>query len=113
MNTAEEKYVVPNARFTEQPEGYELKVYVPGVGKEEAELHLEGRTLTLKTHGHAQPPAGFKLAASEFAFANYAMSVDLPERADPKSLSATLKDGVLKVAVPKRPEEKAQTIQIG
>ena len=108
----EEKFTVPSATFQERPEDYELKVLVPGVGKADAELHIEGRTLTLKTHAKYQNPAGFKQVASEFERANYAMSVDLPEMADPAALSAKLENGVLTVTVKKRVEKQAKTITI-
>ena len=108
----EEKYIVPTATFKEQPEDYELKILVPGVGKAEAELHIEGRTLTLKTHAKYQNPAGFKQVAAEFERANYAMSVDLPEMADPAALTAKLENGVLTVTVKKRAEKQAKKIEI-
>ena len=108
----EEKYIVPTATFEERPEDYELKVLVPGVGKTEAELHMEGRTLTLKTHAKYQNPAGFKQVAAEFERSNYAMSLDLPEMADPAALSAKLLNGVLTVTVKKRVEKQAKKIDI-
>ena len=108
----EEKYIFPTATFQERPEDYELKILVPGVGKAEAELHIEGRTLTLKTHAKYQNPAGFKQVASEFERANYAMSVDLPEMANPGALAAKLENGVLTVTVKKRVEKQAKKIEI-
>ena len=65
---AEEKFVVPSTQFVENPEGYELKVSLPGIGKEDAELHVEGRTLVLKAHSKYQNPAGFKQVAGEFEY---------------------------------------------
>ena len=109
---ADEKFTVPAATMVERPEDYELKAIMPGVGKEDAELHMEGRTLTLKTHGKYQNPAGFKAVATEFERVNYAMSVDLPEMADPATLSAKLENGVLTVTVRKRPETQAKKIEI-
>jgi len=111
MNT-EEKFTVPAATLTERPEDYELKAMLPGIGKEDAELHMEGKTLTLKTHAKYQNPAGFKAVATEFEHVNYAMSVDLPEMADPATLSAKLENGVLTVIVKKRPETQAKKIDI-
>ena len=111
MNT-EEKFTVPAATLTERPEDYELKAMLPGIGKEDAELHMEGKTLTLKTHAKYQNPAGFKVVAAEFEHVNYAMSVDLPEMADPSTLSARLESGVLTVTVKKRPETQAKKIDI-
>lgn len=108
----EEKFIVPNAALTEKPEAYELRIEVPGIGKEAAELHMEGRTLTLKTHASYQNPAGFRQVAQEFEHANYAMSVDLPEMADPASLAAKLENGILSVTISKRAETQAKKIEI-
>ena len=108
----EEKYEVPTATFTEKPDEYELKVQLPGVGKEDAELHMDGKTLTLKTHAKYQNPAGFKQVAAEFERTNYAISADLPEMADAKTLSAKLENGVLTVTIKKRPETQARKIDI-
>ena len=89
-----------------------LKVEVPGIGKEDAELHMDGKTLTLKTHAKYQNPAGFKQVAAEFERTNYAISAELPEMADPKTLSAKLENGVLTVTIQKRAETKPTQIQI-
>lgn len=108
----EEKYVVPSATMTEKPEEYELRIEVPGIGKEDAELHIEGKTLTLKTHAEFQRPAGFRQVASEFGHSNYAISADLPEMADPKTLTAKLENGILLIRVQKRAETQPRAIEI-
>ena len=108
-----ENYIVPNANFTEKPEEYELKVLLPGVSKADAELHIENRTLTLKTHAKYQNPAGFKQVMSEFSRANYAMSADLPDMADPATLAAKMENGVLTVTMKKRAETQPKKIAIG
>lgn len=111
MNTAE-NYVVPSATFTEKPDGYELKAMLPGIGKGDADLHIEGKTLSLKTHATHQSPAGFKQVAAEFCMSNYAMSADLPEMADPSTLTAKLENGILTIVIGKRPETQAKKIEI-
>lgn len=108
----EEKYIVPSATLSERPEEYELKIVVPGVGKGDADLHMEGKTLTLKTHAKYQNPAGFKQVASEFERVNYAMSVEIPEMADPATLTAKIENGILTVIMKKRPETQPKKIEI-
>ena len=108
----EEKFVVPTATMIEKPEAYELKIEVPGVGKDDAELHMEGKTLTLKTHAKFHHPAGFKQVVAEFERSNYAISADLPEMADTQSLTAKLENGVLTVIVKKRAESQPKRIEI-
>ncbi len=108
----DEKYVVPTAVLTEKPDEYELKIEVPGVGKDEAELHLDGKTLTLKTHAKYQNPAGFKEIAKEFDRPNYAISADLPELANPETLAAKLENGLLTITIKKRAETQGKKIAI-
>ena len=69
----ETKYIVPSATLSERPDEFELKFVVPGIGKGDADLHIEGKTLTLKTHAKNVAPEGFKVAAEEFDRVNYAM----------------------------------------
>ena len=108
----EEKFIVPAATFAERPDEYELKVQIPGVAKGDVDLHMEGRTLTLKTQTKFQNPAGFRQVAAEFERANYAMSADLPEMADPAALAASLENGILTVTIKKRPETQPRKIEI-
>ena len=108
----DEKYVVPTAVLTEKPDEYELKIEVPGIAKDDAELHLDGKTLTLKTHSKYQNPAGFKQVAAEFEHQNYAISADLPDLASPETLSAKLENGLLTIHVKKREETKGKKILI-
>ena len=109
----DEKFTVPAATFTEKPAEYELKVQIPGIAKEDVDLHMEGRTLTLKTRSKFQNPAGFRQVAAEFERANYAMSADLPDMADSSALSAKLENGVLTVTIGKKPETQPKKIEIG
>ena len=109
----EEKFIVPAATFTEKPAEYELKIQIPGIAKEDVDLHMEGKTLTLKTRSKFQNPAGFRQVAAEFERANYAMSADLPDMADPSALSAKLENGILAVTIGKKPETQPKKIEIG
>ena len=112
MNNVEEKFTVPAATLAEKPSEYVLKIELPGIGKEDAELHLDGKTLTLRTHGKYQNPAGFKQVVGEFAHDNYAMSVDLPDMADLATMKAKLENGIVIVTLQKRAESKATKIAI-
>lgn len=105
-------YLVPAAKLAERPDGYDIRFAIPGIPKETVDLDVEGRTLVLKTHAHRQNPAGFRQVAAEFDAADYAASVDLPDLADPATLSASLANGILAVAVAKRPETQARRIAI-
>lgn len=109
---SEEKYVVPMMNMDESPTGYELVFKIPGVGKDAVELNVENRSLTLKTHASYEKPAGFKQVVCEFEHVNYAASVELPETADPSTVTAKVANGELRVNVGKRAETQARRIEI-
>lgn len=108
----EKNFMVPHATMNERPDGYELAFEIPGIAKDEVELHVENRSLVLKTASKYQAPAGFRQVAAEFARGDYGISVDLPELADPSTVAAKLENGVLRVTVRKRPETQARAIAI-
>ena len=108
----ETDYVVPAVAMNETPEAYAFTFEIPGIPKENVELGMEGRTLTLKTNAAFQTPAGFKAAVTEFQRVNYAVSVDLPELADANTVKASCENGLLKATVAKKPETKVRKIAI-
>ena len=115
MNNESENYATPAVRASETPEGYEIVFEIPGAGKGDVDLHVDGRTLRLRTTKKpAEKPAGFREAIREFdPDRNYAVTVDLPELADPSTAKASVENGVLRVNVAKRPENQPRRIEIG
>ena len=106
------KYMVPTATINERPDGYDIRFVIPGVGKGEVDLDVQGRTLVLKTRSSRQNPAGFRQVAAEFECGPYAVSVDLPEMADPSTLKASLENGILRIELPKADEANVRHIAI-
>ena len=105
--------VTPAIRFSERADGYDLTAEIPGIGKTDVDLHVDGRTLTMKTKAQHQNPAGFRTAVREFERANYAFSLDLPELVDISTIKGAVDNGVLKVSMQKRAEVQPRKIEIG
>ncbi len=114
-STSNENYATPAVYMAERPEGYDITFEIPGAGKGDVDLHVDGRTLRLRTTKKpAEKPAGFREAVREFdPDANYAVTVDLPELADAGTVKAAVENGVLRVSVAKRPENQPRRIEIG
>ncbi len=114
-NTCNETFATPAVYMAERPEGYVITFEIPGASKGDVDLHVDGRTLRLRTTKKpAEKPAGFREAIREFdADRNYAVTVDLPELADPSTAKASVENGVLRVSVAKRPENQPRRIEIG
>ena len=112
MNNDIENYATPTIRATETADGYEITYEIPGAGKGDVDLHVDGRTLSMKTHARRESPAGFRCAVREFVRTDWAASLDLPDQADPATVAGRVENGVLTVTVSKRAELKPRKIEI-
>lgn len=74
---------------------------IPGVPEGAVDLTIEKNVLTLSAVPADGVIAGKKLAYSEYGVGEYKRSFALSEEVDKENISATLKDGVLRVRLPK------------
>ena len=87
-------------------------VELPGMRKEEIEISLQDGTLTIS--GERKEEAGQENGATrtERCTGKFRRSITLPTRVDVNKVSATYKDGILTVTLPKAEEAKPKQIQI-
>ena len=84
---------------------------IPGIERKDIELSLAANILTLK--GEKPPVEGKKRVFREETWAgSFQRTLSLPDSVDPDKVSAELKDGVLRVAIGKRPELKPRQIAV-
>lgn len=74
---------------------------VPGVGEGGVELTVDKNILTLVATPAESAVVGRKLAYSEYGVGEYRRSFALSEEIDRENISAALKDGVLRITLPK------------
>lgn len=74
---------------------------IPGVPEGAVDLTIEKNILTLTAVPADGVIAGKKLAYSEYGVGEYRRSFALSEEVDKEHITATLKDGVLRVRLPK------------
>jgi len=89
-----------------------LVAELPGVAPENLDLSITGDTLTIK--GERKPPsvAEQKYHRRERVWGHFTRLVSLPDRVDAEKIQATLKDGILRVTLPKAESAKPRTIKI-
>ena len=51
-NTCNETFATPAVYMAERPEGYDITFEIPGAGKGDVDLHVDGRTLRLRLPHH-------------------------------------------------------------
>jgi HSP20 family protein len=104
---------VPSVEVKENAEAYVVKADLPGLRQDDVKITLTGNVLRIE--GHRQDETAEdkdRYHITERSYGTFARSFALPEGTNPDSVSALMKDGVLTVNIPKRPEEKPRTIAI-
>jgi HSP20 family protein len=104
----------PDIEIKETKDAYVLSADLPGVSEQDLEVSCTGNRLTVSgKREQEERREDDRFFAYERSFGTFSRSFVLPEGADLSRVSADLKDGVLRIEVPKRAEVQARRIQIG
>lgn len=88
-------------------------VELPGMRKEEIEISLHDGTLTISGERKRESSSnGEKDERTERYIGRFRRSIALPTRVDANKVSATYRDGILTVTLPKAEEVKPKQIQV-
>lgn len=102
----------PPADIYETDDALVLLMDMPGVGPDGVNVILENRVLTITGRGALNPPEGYGLALAEYQQGDYERAFTLSEIIDRDSIEAIVKDGVLKLVLPKVKPAPAKTIAV-
>lgn len=104
---------VPAFDAKETKDAYVLKADLPGMTEENVELSLTGNHLTISgQRREEQRKEDDKLHTYECSFGAFTRSLALPQGVDLDHVEAELKNGVLSVRVPKKPELRPRRIPL-
>ena len=103
----------PSFDVKETKEGYVFRADLPGVREEDLEISLTGNRLAISGHREQEKrEQGETYYASERSYGAFSRAFTLPEGTDADNVKADLKNGVLQVTVPKKPEVQPRKIAI-
>ncbi len=104
---------LPVMDLREEPERFVLTFEVPGIKKDELEVNLEGRVLTMtaRSEEEDEDKAG-TWHRRERRCRSFQRIVELPTDIDPEGTEARLENGILTVSVRKAPSDRMRRIQI-
>jgi len=104
----------PSIDLYEEEDAYVLRVELPGLSKADVELSVKDGVLSIKGHKKTQvdEKKGRRYHRRETWAGSFERRLSLPEDADPDKVSAEMKEGVLSLRLPKRPEQKPMQIDI-
>lgn len=98
---------VPAVNIVEGKDAFRIDVAAPGLNKEDFRINIEKNVLTIsseKEEKHEEKDE--KVMRKEFSYYSFRRCFSLPETVNTDKVSASHKDGILQVVVPKREEAK-------
>jgi HSP20 family molecular chaperone IbpA len=116
QNNAEQtrahKVYMPRTDIYESQEHLLLLADMPGVKQDGIDITLEQNILTI--HGHVDPPElpGYSLTYAEYGIGDYKRVFALSNEIDRDGIQATIKNGVLKLVLPKSKRTMPRKISV-
>ena len=104
--------VKPAYEVKETPEAFGVVVYLPGVNKDGLELTAEDGTVRIVGRRAWKQPEGWTSLYRESADAPFALVLTHDNAIDTDKIAAELRDGVLRVSLPKHEAVKPRKIAV-
>jgi HSP20 family protein len=103
---------VPRADVYETDEAITVVADMPGVDENSVDITLENDVLTINGYVEPVQPEGHRLAYTEYRVGDYQRAFTLSDQIDREGIEAIVKDGVLRLYLPKVTEAQKRKIAI-
>lgn len=103
---------VPPVDVAETQDRILVRAEVPGIRQEDISIEFENGLLTLRGERKLEKTEGVTWHRVERIYGNFSRSFTLPRSVDPERITASYREGILEVEVPKREEAKPKHIKI-
>lgn len=110
--TRARKAYVPRADIYETNDDIFVLADMPGVDEKSVDITLEKNVLTINGYVEPDEPENYSLAYAEYDVGDYQRSFTLSNEIDLEKIEATVKNGVLKLRLPKIGPAKAKKITV-
>jgi HSP20 family protein len=102
----------PSTNVFETKEAFLVQADVPGLAEGAVSVSVEDDALVIRGERKSDVPEGYKVHVRERAPIAFTRNLALPGRIDADAVTATLKDGVLTVTLPKAKEARPRSIAV-
>ena len=101
---------VPSANILESEKEYTIELAIPGISKKDIKIDIDSGELCIKSEKEDEKEEkGENYTRKEFSYNSFSRSFLLPDTVNTDKIKAKYEDGVLKIALPKKPEVKKIT----
>jgi HSP20 family protein len=103
----------PAVEIAEEKDELVVKAEIPGIKKEDLEVNLSDHCLTISGEKKKEEEVKEKgYYYSERAYGSFCRSIELPTEVKSDKVSASFKNGVLEVHLPKTEEAKRKEVKV-
>jgi HSP20 family protein len=102
----------PAINVAETKDAFVYRAEVPGLGEGDVVVQLEDDALLLRGERKSEVPEGYEVHLRERAPIAFARKLPLPGRVDAEGITASLKNGVLTVTLPKAKDTLPRQIAV-
>ena len=106
------RFYVPPTDIFETDDALKIVMEMPGVPKDAIDVKVENEVLSVEGRIDTTNYNGLEPLYTEYSIGHFARSFTLPWQVDQQNITAQLEDGVLTLALNKRPESKPRRIAI-
>lgn len=103
---------VPPVDVAETQEKILVRAEVPGMRQEDIAIEFSNGLLTIRGDRKLEKSEGMTWHRVERIYGNFSRSFTLPRTVDPEKITASYREGILEIEVPKREEAKPKHIKI-
>jgi HSP20 family molecular chaperone IbpA len=103
---------IPPIDIHEGAEGLTLEADLPGATERNLQIHLEDNVLNLFAKIDSPAPEGARLVHEEYRLGNFHRSFILSDEVDRERITAELRNGVLRLFLPKADRARTRRIEI-
>jgi HSP20 family molecular chaperone IbpA len=108
----QQQYVVPPVDVFENDASITLLADLPGVARDQLHVRVDGENLVLEATASTSTPENMELVYGEAQSASYRRQFTLSRELDASRIEAQLRDGVLRLTIPKAEEARPRKIQV-
>lgn len=103
---------MPPVDVFENESGITLLADLPGASRDRLGVRVDGDNLVIEATAETPQPPEMQLVYGEAQYASYRRQFTLSRELDASRIDATLKDGVLKLSIPKLEEAKPRRVEV-
>ena len=103
---------LPSLDVTSDDKAYAMKVELPGVAPEAVKLEVNDGVLTISGEKKEETKDEQTKEVRECSYGSFSRSMTLPEDADAEHITATSKNGILTVSIPRKAPDQSRVRKI-